>query len=82
MEIVAEQSGYDLSDPDEQEAAFGAAYMWLDSIESGMQPGEPNPILQRRDPDQIDPDEEALYQQGSENRRRRRSARRIGWLSV
>ena len=80
MEIVAEQSGYDLSDPDEQEAAFGEAYMWLDSIESGMQPGDPNPILQRRDPDQIDPYEEALYQQGSENRRRRRSTRRIGWI--
>lgn len=56
--------------------------MWLDSIESGMQPGQPNPVIQRRDPDQIDPDAEALYQQGSENRRRRRSTRRIGWLSA
>jgi DNA (cytosine-5)-methyltransferase 1 len=83
MKIVAGHSGYDLSDPEGQEDAFGEAYMWLDSIESGMQPGEPNPILQRRDPDQMDLDEEALYQQGSENRwRRRRPVRRLGWLSA
>jgi hypothetical protein len=45
--------------------------------------GEPDPVIQRRDLDQLDADEEALYQQGSEHRRRRRrSVRRLGWLSA
>jgi DNA (cytosine-5)-methyltransferase 1 len=74
---------HDPEDEDDREEAWEGAHAWLDSVESGMGFGEPDPVIQRRDPDQMDLDEEALYQQGSENRRkRRRPVRRIGWLSA
>ena len=73
----------DPEDEDDREEAFEGALSWLDSLQSGMGFGEPDPVLLRRDPDQMDLDEEALYQQGSENRRRRRRpVRRLGWLSA
>ena len=72
----------DPEDEDDREEAFEGALSWLDSLQSGMGFGEPDPVIQRRDLDQMDLDEEALYQQGSENRRRRRRpVRRIGWLA-
>ena len=73
----------DRDNEDDQQEAFNRAYSWIDSVESGMGFGEPDPVLLRRDPDEMDLDEEALYQQGSENRRRRRRpVRRLGWLSA
>jgi hypothetical protein len=73
----------DPEDEDDREEAFEGALSWLDSLQSGMGFGEPDPVIQRRDLDQMDLDEEALYQQGSENRRRRRRpVRRLGWLSA
>lgn len=76
--------GLDPEDEDDREQAFSDAHAWLDSVESGMYyDDKPYPVILRRNPDQMDPDEEEAYAQGSENRRwPRRRVRRLGWLSV